>query len=37
LEDVLKFLKKIIQPKDLIITLGPGTIKGLAQKIYQSL
>ncbi|MCX6796119.1 MAG: hypothetical protein NTW06_01325, partial [Candidatus Falkowbacteria bacterium] len=37
LEDVPKFLKKIIQPKDLIITLGPGTIKGLAQKIYQSL
>jgi len=33
LEDVPKFLKKIIQPKDLIITLGPGTIKGLAQKI----
>jgi len=37
LEDVPKFLKKIIQPKDLIITLGPGTIKDLAQKIYQSL
>ncbi|MGC8651347.1 MAG: Mur ligase family protein, partial [Minisyncoccia bacterium] len=37
LDEVPKFLKKIIQPNDLIITLGPGTIKGLAQKIYQSL
>jgi UDP-N-acetylmuramate--alanine ligase len=37
LDDVPKFLKNIVQPKDLIITLGPGTIKGLAQKIYQSL
>lgn len=37
LDDVPKLVKKIIQPKDLIITLGPGTIKGLAQKIYQSL
>jgi len=33
LEDVFKRLKKIIQPNDLIVTLGPGTIKGLAQKI----
>ena len=33
LENVPKFLKKIIQPNDLIVTLGPGTIKGLAQKI----
>jgi len=37
LEDIPKFIKKIIQPNDLIVTLGPGTIKGLAQKIYQSL
>jgi len=37
LEDNPKFIKKIIQPNDLIVTLGPGTIKGLAQKIYQSL
>jgi UDP-N-acetylmuramate--alanine ligase len=37
LDDVPKFLKKIIRPNDLIITLGPGTIKGLAQKIYQFL
>lgn len=37
LEDVPKYLKKIIQPNDLIVTLGPGTVKGLAQKIYQSL
>jgi len=37
LDDVPKFLKKIIQPNDLIVTLGPGTIKGLAQKIYQAL
>ena len=33
LEDVPKLLKKIIQPNDLIVTLGPGTIKGLAQKM----
>jgi len=37
LDEVPKFLKKIIQPNDLIVTLGPGTIKGLAQKIYQVL
>jgi UDP-N-acetylmuramate--alanine ligase len=36
LEDVFKRLKKIIQPNDLIVTLGPGTIKGLAQKIFSS-
>lgn len=37
LEDIPKCLKKIIQPNDLIITLGPGTIKGLAQKIFASI
>ena len=37
LDDVPKLLKKIIQPKDLIITLGPGTIKDLAQKILSSI
>lgn len=37
LEDVPKFIKKIIQPNDLIVTLGPGTIKGLAQKILFSI
>ena len=37
LDKVPKFLKKILKPQDLVITLGPGTIKGLAQKIYQSL
>jgi len=37
LEDVFKYLKKIIQPNDLIVTLGPGTIKGLAQKILSSI
>ncbi|MGB9763328.1 MAG: UDP-N-acetylmuramate--L-alanine ligase [Minisyncoccia bacterium] len=37
LDEVPKFLRKIVQPNDLIITLGPGTIKGLARKIYQSL
>ncbi|MDQ5882981.1 MAG: UDP-N-acetylmuramate--L-alanine ligase [Patescibacteria group bacterium] len=35
LNEVPKFLKKIVKPNDLVITLGPGTIKGLAQKIYQ--
>lgn len=37
LEDVPRFIKKISRPNDLIITLGPGTIKGLAQKIYKSI
>jgi UDP-N-acetylmuramate--alanine ligase len=37
LEDVFKCLEKIIQPNDLIVTLGPGTIKGLAQKILSFL
>jgi len=37
LEDIPKFIKKIIQPNDLIVTLGPGTIKGLAQKILFSI
>jgi UDP-N-acetylmuramate--alanine ligase len=37
LNEVPQFVKKIIQPNDLIITLGPGTINGLAQKIYFSL
>jgi UDP-N-acetylmuramate--alanine ligase len=37
LDEVPKFLKKIIQPNDLIVTLGPGTIKGLAQKILSSI
>jgi len=32
LDKVPKFLKKILKPQDLVITLGPGTIKGLAQK-----
>lgn len=37
LEDVPKFIKKIVQPNDLIVTLGPGAISGLAQKIFAAL
>lgn len=37
LDEVPKFLKKIIKPNDLIVTLGPGTIKGLAQKIFREI
>lgn len=37
LEDVPKLIKTIVQPNDLIVTLGPGTIKGLAQKIFSSI
>jgi UDP-N-acetylmuramate--alanine ligase len=37
LKDVSKCFKKIIQPNDLIVTLGPGTIKDLARKILFSI
>ncbi|NMB92273.1 MAG: UDP-N-acetylmuramate--L-alanine ligase [Parcubacteria group bacterium] len=37
LDEVPQFLKKLIQPHDLVVTLGPGTIKGLAQKIFQEI
>ena len=37
LDEMPEFLKKILEPKDLIITLGPGTIKGLAQKILKEI
>ena len=36
-KSILPILKEIIKPNDLIITLGPGTIKGLAQEIVKRL
>jgi len=36
-KSILPILKEIIKPKDLIITLGPGTIKGLAQEIAKNI
>ena len=36
-KSIFPILKEIIKPNDLIITLGPGTIKGLAQEIVKRL